>query len=95
MAQTPTTFEYPGATPSISANGTKNAIVWAAENANPAVLHAYNAITLQELYNTNQAANGRDQFGVGNKFITPLIINGKVYVGTTTGVGVFGLLPAK
>ena len=95
VAQTPTTFEYPGATPSISANGTKNAIVWAAENANPAVLHAYNAITLQELYNTNQAANGRDQFGVGNKFITPLIINGKVYVGTTTGVGVFGLLPAK
>ena len=45
-----------------------------------------------ELYNTNQAANGRDQFGVGNKFITPMIINGKVYVGTTTGVGVFGLL---
>ncbi len=35
----------------------------------------------------------RDHFGAGNKFITPLIINGKVYVGTTTGVGVFGLLP--
>jgi hypothetical protein len=48
---------------------------------------------LQELYNTNQAADGRDHFGAGNKFITPLIINGKVYVGTTTGVGVFGLLP--
>jgi hypothetical protein len=94
-AQTPTSFEYPGATPSISSDASKNAIAWAAENANPAVLHAYNAITLQELYNTNQAPNGRDQFGVGNKFITPMIVNGKVYVGTTTGVGVFGLLDPK
>ena len=94
VAQTATAFEYPGATPSISSNGTQNAIVWAAENTNPAVLHAYNAQTLHELYNTNQAANGRDHFGDGNKFITPMIINGKVYVGTTTGVGVFGLLNA-
>jgi hypothetical protein len=95
VAQTPTSFEYPGATPSISSDASKNAIVWAAENTSPAVLHAYNAITLQELYNTNQAPNGRDQFGVGNKFITPMIVNGKVYVGTTTGVGVFGLLSQK
>jgi hypothetical protein len=34
----------------------------------------------------------RDQFGAGNKFITPMIANGKVYVGTTNGVAVFGLL---
>jgi hypothetical protein len=91
-AQTSNSFGYPGATPSISSNKNQDGIVWAAENTDPAVLHAYNAISLRELYNTNQAANGRDQFGVGNKFITPLIINGKVYVGTTTGVGVFGLL---
>lgn len=95
VAQTSTNFEYPGATPSISSNMGANVIVWAAENSNPAVLHAYNAETLVELYNTNQAANGRDHFGVGNKFITPMIINGKVYVGTTTGVGVFGLLSDK
>ena len=93
VAQTTTSFAYPGATPSISSAGDKNAILWATENTNPAVLHAYNAKTLLELYNTNQASGGRDQFGAGNKFITPLIINGKVYVGTTTGVGVFGLLP--
>ena len=54
-----------------------NAIVWAAENTNPAVLHAYNATNLLELYNSNQAADSRDHFGAGNKFITPLIINGK------------------
>jgi hypothetical protein len=92
VAQTSNSFGYPGTTPSISSNAGKNAIVWAAENTNPAVLHAYNAMTLVELYNTTQAAGGRDNFGAGNKFITPLIVNGKVYVGTTTGVGVFGLL---
>jgi len=86
-------FPYPGATPAISANGASAGIVWAAENSDPAVLHAYDATRLtNELYNSNQAANGRDHFGAGNKFITPTIAHGKVYVGTTTGVGVFGLL---
>ncbi|HEY7286517.1 MAG TPA: hypothetical protein VH497_13790 [Vicinamibacterales bacterium] len=87
------TFTYPGTTPSISASGTSNAIVWAVENSNPAALHAYNAANLgQELYNTRQAPNSRDSFGNGNKFITPMIVNGRVYVGTQTGVAVFGLL---
>jgi hypothetical protein len=58
-----------------------------------AVLHAYDATNLaHELYNSGQASNGRDSFGNGNKYITPLIVNGKVYVGTQTGVAVFGLL---
>ena len=91
VAQTANSFGYPGTTPSLSANGAKNLIVWVSENTNPAVLHAYNG-KLVEIYNSNQAANGRDHFGAGNKFITPMIANGKVYVGTTTGVGVFGLL---
>ena len=69
--QSSNSFPYPGTTPSISANGTSNAIVWAAENGNTAVLHAYDASNLHELYNSNQAASGRDQFGTGNKFITP------------------------
>src|SRR5207244_13158404 len=59
----------------------------------PAVLHAYSATNLAlDLYNSNQAANGRDQFGAGNKFITPTIASARVYIGTTSGVGVFGLL---
>ena len=91
-SSTSVTFAYPGATPSISANGASNAILWATENTNPAVLHAYDATDLStELYNSNQAGT-RDQFGAGNKFITPTIANGKVYVGTTNGVGAFGLL---
>jgi hypothetical protein len=93
FAQTSNTFEYPGATPSVSANGTSEGIVWAVENTNPAVLHAYNAANLTELYNSSQASNERDQFGNGNKFITPMIANGKVFVGTPNGVAVFGVLP--
>jgi outer membrane protein assembly factor BamB len=85
-------FPYPGATPTISANGTSNGIVWAIENSSPAVLHAYDAGTLQELYNSAQAANGRDNFGNGNKFITPLVVNGKVFAGTPNAVAEFGLL---
>jgi outer membrane protein assembly factor BamB len=92
VAQTTNIFGYPGASPIISSNKNQNGIVWAVQNSTIAVLHAYDATNLHELYNTNQAANGRDHFGAGNKFITPLVVNGKVYVGTTDGVGVFGLL---
>ncbi len=94
---TATRFGYPGSTPSVSANGTTNGIVWALESGlnNPGVLHAYDATDLsKELYNSTQAANGRDAFGNGNKFITPMVVNGKVYVGTQNGVAVFGLLPS-
>ena len=93
QSQTSVQFTYPGTAPSVSANGTSNAIVWAHENSNPAVLHAYDATNLaHELYNSNQAGN-RDQFGAGNKYITPTVADGKVFVGTTSGVAVFGLLP--
>ena len=91
-SQSAHTFPYPGTTPSISVNGTANGIVWAVENQATSVLHAYDANNLaNELYNSNQAG-GRDHFGAGNKFIVPTIANGKVYVGTTSGVGVFGRL---
>jgi hypothetical protein len=91
-SQSPETYIYPGTTPTVSANPSLgNAIVWAVANSSPAVLYAYNANNLsQELYNSNQAGT-RDQFAP-NKFITPVIANGKVFVGTPTGVVVFGLL---
>jgi hypothetical protein len=56
-------------------------------------LHAYDAATLNQLYDSNQASGGRDQFGSGNKFMTPMIVNGKVFLGTSNGVAVFGLQP--
>jgi hypothetical protein len=93
-SQSAHTFPFPGVTPSISANGTSDGIVWVVENQNPAVLHAYDAADLAtELYNSNQAAGGRDHFGAGNKFIVPTIANGKVFVATSNGVGVFGVFP--
>jgi hypothetical protein len=93
--QTTTVFTYPGAAPSISANGSSSPIVWAAqsEQSSPAVLHAYEATNLGvELYNSQMAASGRDSFGTGNKFVTPVIADGKVFVAVQDGVGVFGLL---
>ena len=93
QSQSATQFTYPGTAPSVSANGTANAIVWAHENNSPAVLHAYDAANLaHELYNSSQAAGNRDQFGAGNKYITPTVADGKVFVGTTNAVAVFGLL---
>jgi hypothetical protein len=90
-SQTMTRFVDPGTTPSVSANGTLNGIVWTVENSIPAALHAYLASDLKkELYNSDQAGT-RDQF-VNNKFIAPIIADGRVYVGTPTGVAVFGLL---
>jgi hypothetical protein len=89
-------YAYPGTTPSISSWGNVNGIVWAYENAttngNPAVLHAYDALDLRkELFNTTENAV-RDQFGRSNKFITPMVANGKVYAGSQDSVGVFGLI---
>jgi hypothetical protein len=88
------TFAYPGATPSVSSNGTQNGIVWAVENqGGTGVLHAYDTTNIPtELYDSTQAPNNRDTF-TDNKFVAPMIANGKVYVGTTNSVAVFGLLP--
>jgi len=95
-SQSPTTFGYPGTTPSVSADGTANGIVWTIENGSTTgTLHAYDATNLaSELYNSNQAASGRDQFPTNSncKFVTPLIANAKVYVGTPGAVVAFGLL---
>ena len=86
-------FAYPGATPSVSSNGAQNGIVWAIETQSGAgVLHAYDTTNLpSELYDSNQAPNSRDHFSY-NKFVPPMIANGKVFVGTTNSVAVFGLL---
>ena len=90
-------FGYPGVSPSISANGTANGIVWALERSSSGhvpsvVLHAYNATDLsQELYNSGQVAH-RDLAGPSVKFVPPMVANGKVYVAAHRRISVYGLL---
>jgi hypothetical protein len=95
-SQSPTRFPYRGGTLAISANGTANAILWAVEKkdaATPGVLHAYDPSNLTiELYNSNQAGL-RDSLDIASTFSTPLVANGKVFVGAASTVVVYGLLP--
>jgi hypothetical protein len=95
-SQSAASFQYPGTTPSISYNGTdpSTAIVWAHENSDPPTLHAYSPADLTtEYYNSGLASGLRDvPAGDGNKFIIPMIANGRVYFGTTNSVVVYGLL---
>jgi len=94
-SQSSLVYTYPGATPAVSANGSLNGIVWAVERVPgvSGVLHAYDARGLgNELYNSNQAAGDRDKFSY-SKYAEPIIADGKVYIQTSTGVVVFGLLP--
>jgi hypothetical protein len=102
VEQTPNLFPV-GSTPSISANGTSNGILWTVERkdilsaspgTHPAVLYAYQATNVSKLlYDSAQAKLLRDQPGCANKFITPTVANGKVYVGTQNELDVYGLLP--
>ncbi|AXC15141.1 hypothetical protein ACPOL_5897 [Acidisarcina polymorpha] len=86
------TFTYPGTTPSISSNGNRNGIVWTVSHASPSVLYAYNAEDLADKYYDSGQAGSRDSFGNAAHFGTPTIADGRVYVGTTTGVAIFGVL---
>ena len=101
-SHSPTTYGFPGSSPSVSASGaSSNGIVWGldtgnyctpgATNCGPAVLHAYNATNLaSELWNGTK--DGADAAGNAVKFTVPTVANGKVYVGTrgnNTG-GAFG-----
>ena len=94
-SQSNVAFAYPGATPVISANGTSQGLLWVLTTfkQNPAMLHVFDATNLsRELYNTGQNAT-RDQAGLAAKFAVPTVANGKVYIGTSSELDVYGLLP--
>ncbi len=100
-------FGMHGATPSLSANGAINGIIWDIDNSGypkcgcqplaaqstPSVLHAYDATNLShELYNSSQAGS-RDTAGLALKFTVPTIANGRVFVPTQNELDIYGLLP--
>jgi hypothetical protein len=96
VSVSPTQFGWPGSSPSISANGASDAIVWALETdafqSGSAILHAYDAMDIAtELYNTNQSGK-RDNPGEAVKFTVPTIANGKVYVPAVKQLTAYGLL---
>jgi hypothetical protein len=94
VSQSPTTFGFPGVTPSISSSGTTNGIVWGIDSsqygtsdtsptraAGPAILHAYNATNLAtELWNSTTGTG--NTAGNAVKMTVPTVANGKVYIGT-------------
>jgi outer membrane protein assembly factor BamB len=99
---------HPGAMVSLSANGGRDGILWAAIHATgdswhesrPGVLHAYDADDIRhELWNSLQN-RARDNCEEYSKMAPPTIANGKVYLASfgteNTGTGqmcVYGLLP--
>lgn len=92
-----TRFSNPGATPTISANGKENAIVWAVATRvwngadRPAVLYAFNAKDVtQPIYNSEQNRT-RDRAGLATRFVVPIVLNGRVYVATRGEIDVYGL----
>jgi hypothetical protein len=95
--QTAETFGSGGCgSPSVSANGSSNAIVWVMDSdawfsSGPGVLRAYNATNIaQELYNSSMLLS-RDNPGAAVKFCVPTVVDGKVYVGAEYAISVFGL----
>ncbi len=92
-------FANPGATPSISADGNKNAIVWAiatktwnGPDNQPAVLYAFDATKLGQPIYTSEQNSQRDRAAMATRFVIPVVVNGRVYFGARGEVEVYGLL---
>jgi hypothetical protein len=96
-------FSFAAPSPTVSANGNSNGIVWGLDDSafgstcsggsNCQVLYAYDATNLATmLYNSSQAANNRDVPGGAVKFATPIVANGKVYVGSQFKVSAYGTI---
>jgi Ca2+-binding RTX toxin-like protein len=90
MSSTPTSrstdsYTYAGSTPSISANGNANGIVWDIDRGTNQ-LRAYSSDSYAtQLYHSGQAAGNRDFLGTSPTFQVPTIANGHVYLGTANG----------
>jgi hypothetical protein len=93
-----TRFDNPGATPSVSANGAKDAFVWAVATKTwngpdqPAVLYAFAANNISQPIYTSEQNSKRDRAAIGTRFVIPVVVNGRVYFDARDEVEVYGLL---
>jgi len=104
IALTKTRFPV-GSSPSVSANGTTNGILWAVKRGDsldnnpgpdPTVLVAFDATNVAKLlYSTTQKQSLEDVGAPATKFLPPTVANGRVYVGTQSEIDVYGLLPVS
>jgi len=81
---------FPGATPSISANGSSEGIAWIITGDDGGRLLAYDAGDLRGLYDSSAVA--ADQLPGYAEFAVPAVADGKVFAGTGNGVAVYGEL---
>ena len=103
LSTTPTSrstlnYKYAGPTPSVSANGATNGIVWIVSGVGgvggSGSLSAFDATNLaNELYSSSDNVS-RDYAGISTEFSVPTITNGKVYVGAISQLDIYGLLSA-
>ncbi len=91
-SQTSVAAIVPGSV-SITASGSNNGILWAIPQNNPATLYAFDALNLSTMFYNSSQAGLRDRLGSVPKFVAPTIANGKVYIGGTSALSVYGLLP--
>jgi len=93
-------FENPGASPSVSADGAKNAIVWAVATKTwngrdrPAILCAFDANDISHPIYSSEENSARDRAALSTRFVIPVVVNGHVYIGARGEVDMYGLLPA-
>jgi len=84
-----TPAKYVGShSPSISAKGTSNGIMWVISSPQ---LYAFDAVSLTKLYSSGEAPGGRDTLPPVGHFITQTVANGRVYVGTRDSLVAYGL----
>ena len=80
------TYNWPGADPVVSANGSTNGIVWTVD-ANTSTLHANDATNLNTSLYTSTS------LGSATRWVPPTVVNGHVYVTASGKIIAYTLLP--
>jgi hypothetical protein len=79
-----------GGHPIMTADGTKNAILWGGSGG---LLWAMDPSTMQVIWTTNLAMQRRDILPTTAHFAVPMIADGKLFIGGLRTLVVYGLLP--